>query len=90
MVCGCPSSDRRMRECVLFGQAALTRGLSSLFSCARRFSYLTVDRFGIQFRTFFGEKSFSWKELGPIRPRWISVRPAACSASLDRLRHVQR
>ncbi len=65
---------------VLFGLAALTVALLNLFS-GSPFNYLTVDRFGIRSRTFFGETSFSWKELGPIRPLRITV---ARAMGLDR------
>jgi len=65
---------------VLFGLAALTVALLNLFS-GSPFNFLTVDRFGIRARTFFGEKSFSWKELGPIRPLRIT---ATRAMGLDR------
>ena len=56
----------------LFGLAALTVALLNLFG-GSPFNHLIVDRFGIRSRTFFGEKQFSWKELGPIRPLRLSA-----------------
>jgi hypothetical protein len=56
----------------LFGLTALTVALVNLLS-GSPFHHMIVDRFGIRSRTFFGEKHFSWKELGPIRPLRLSA-----------------
>jgi hypothetical protein len=37
------------------------------------FNYIVVDRQGISYRNFWGDKRFSWKDLGPIRPLQFSV-----------------
>jgi caspase recruitment domain-containing protein 6 len=37
------------------------------------FNYILVDRQGIGYRSFWGEKHFSWKELGPIRSLEFSI-----------------
>jgi uncharacterized membrane protein YhdT len=57
---------------VLFGLVALAIALVNLTG-GSPFSHFTVDRFGLRIRTFFGERQFSWKELGPIRPMRLSV-----------------
>lgn len=37
------------------------------------FNYLVVDRQGIGYRNFWGEKRFSWKDLGPIQSLQFSI-----------------
>jgi hypothetical protein len=37
------------------------------------FNYILVDRQGIGYRNFWGEKRFSWKDLGPIQSLQFSV-----------------
>jgi hypothetical protein len=57
---------------LLFGLVVLSVALVNLFG-GSPFNYLIVDRFGIRYRTFFGETQYSWKELGPIRPLRLSA-----------------
>jgi hypothetical protein len=52
---------------LLFGLAALALSLINMLS-GSPYSHFIVDRFGIQYRTFFSENRYSWKDLGPIRP----------------------
>jgi hypothetical protein len=65
---------------LLFGLVALAISLINMLG-GSPYSYLIVDRFGIQLRTFFGDTRLSWKDLGPIRPLRRSVLQAF---SLDR------
>jgi hypothetical protein len=52
---------------LLSGLAVLSITLIDLLS-GSPFHFLIVDRFGIRLHGLFGEKSLSWKDLGPIRP----------------------
>jgi len=50
----------------------LTVAVINLFG-GSPFNYIVVDKHGISYRNFWGEKRFSWKDLGPIQSLQFSI-----------------